>query len=67
MSIKHKIKFKNPVAKELRTPKYGSKVMKDKTMYDRKKFNKVSSSTIWVNEDEEYCKHLARFFKGEVE
>ena len=67
MSIKHKIKFKNPVAKELRTPKYGSKVMKDKKMHDRKKFNKVSPSTIWVNEDEEYCKHLARFFKGEVE
>jgi len=22
---------------------------------------------IWINEDEEYCKHLARFFKGEVE
>jgi hypothetical protein len=19
---------------------------------------------IWINEDEEYCKHLARFFKG---
>ena len=27
----------------------------------------VSPTTIWVNEDEEYCKHLARFFKGEVE
>ena len=22
---------------------------------------------IFVNEDEEYCKHLAKFFKGEVE
>jgi len=22
---------------------------------------------IWINEDEEYCKYLARFFKGEVE
>ena len=21
---------------------------------------------IWINEDEEYCKHLARFFKGEI-
>jgi len=27
----------------------------------------VSPTTIWVNEDEEYCKYLARFFKGEVE
>jgi hypothetical protein len=22
---------------------------------------------IWINEDEEYCKHLARFFKGKRE
>jgi len=21
---------------------------------------------IWINEDEEYCKYLARFFKGEI-
>ena len=27
---------KNPVAKELRTPKYRSKVVKDKKKYDRK-------------------------------
>ena len=37
MSIKHRIKIKNPIAKELRTPRYGSKVIKDKTLYDRKK------------------------------
>ena len=28
----------NPVAKELRTPKYRSKVVKDKKKYDRKKY-----------------------------
>ena len=64
MSIKHRIKIKNPIAKELRTPRYGSKVIKDKTLYDRKKIKDVP---IFVNEDEEYCKHLARFFKGEME
>ena len=25
------------------------------------------NSIPWINEDEEYCKHLAKFFKGEVE
>ena len=29
----------NPVAKELRTPKYRSKVVKNKKKYDRKKYN----------------------------
>jgi hypothetical protein len=53
--------IKNPVAKELRTPKYKSKIVKNKKKYDRKK------TPIWINEDEEYCKYLARFFKGEVE
>jgi hypothetical protein len=33
------IMTKNPVAKELRTPKYKSKVVKDKKKYDRKKYN----------------------------
>ena len=61
MAIKHKIKFKNPVAKELKTPKYKSKVVEDKTKYNRK------NKTIWINEDEEYAKHLTKFFKGEVE
>ena len=31
--------IKNPVAKELRTPKYRSKVVKNKKIYDRKKYN----------------------------
>ena len=29
--------FKNPVAKEVRTPKFKSKVVEDKTKYNRKK------------------------------
>ena len=29
--------FKNPVAKEVRTPKFKSKVIEDKTKYNRKK------------------------------
>ena len=33
--------IKNPVAKELRTPKYRSKVVKNKKIYDRKKYNAV--------------------------
>ena len=41
MSIKKKIVFKNPVAQELRTPKYKQKVVKDKKKYDRKKYNAV--------------------------
>ena len=61
MSIKHKIKFKNLVAKELKTPKYKSKEVEDKTKYNRK------NKTIWINADEEYAKHLTKFFKGEVE
>ena len=52
---------KNPVAKELRTPKYKSKVVEDKTKYNRKK------TPIWVNEDEEYCEYLMKFFKGKNE
>ena len=31
--------IKNPVAKELRTNKYRSKVVKNKKKYDRKKYN----------------------------
>ena len=51
--------IKNPVAKELRTNKYRSKVMKNKKKYDRKK------APIGVNEDEEYCKHLMRDLKNQ--
>ena len=79
MSIKHKIKFKTDRDRgtspaELRSsgPKQrpervatklgvsGESVGRDVPADDMKQ-------PIWINEDEEYCKHLARFFKGEVE
>jgi len=79
MSIKHKIKFKTDRDRgtspaELRSsgPKQrpervatklgvsGESVRRDVPADEMKQ-------PIWINEDEEYCKHLARFFKGEVE
>ena len=80
MSIKHKIKFKNedrdrgtsPAVLRSSGPKHsaerpatklgvsGESVRRDVPADDMKQ-------PIWINEDEEYCKHLARFFKGEVE
>ena len=53
MSIKHKIKFKNE--------------NRDKESVERDVPADDMKQPIWINEDEEYCKHLARFFKGEVE
>jgi|TARA_B100000519_G_scaffold37181_1_gene27040 hypothetical protein len=54
MAIKHKIVFKN-------NP--------DNKKPSEEKVPEVRSpnSIPWINEDEEYCKHLAKFFKGEVE
>ena len=80
MGIKHKIKFKNedrdrgtsPAVLRSSGPKQrpervatklgvsGESVRRDVPADDMKQ-------PIWINEDEEYCKHLARFFKGEVE
>ena len=80
MSIKHKIKFKrsdrdrgtSPAVLRSSGPKQrpervatklgvsGESVRRDVPADDMKQ-------PIWINEDEEYCKHLARFFKGEVE
>ena len=80
MSIKHKIKFKNedrdrgtsPAVLRSSGPKHsaerpatklgvsGESVRRDVPADEMKQ-------PIWINEDEEYCKHLARFFKGEVE
>ena len=80
MSIKNKIKFKNedrdrgtsPAVLRSSGPKQrpervatklgvsGESVRRDVPADDMKQ-------PIWINEDEEYCKHLARFFKGEVE
>jgi len=33
----YKMKKQNPIAKEVRTPKYKQRVVKDKTIYNRKK------------------------------
>ena len=79
MAIKHKIKFKtdrdrgtSPAVLRSSGPKQrpervatklgvsGESVRRDVPADDMKQ-------PIWINEDEEYCKHLARFFKGEVE
>tara|TARA_B100001123_G_C14877033_1_gene854403 strand:- start:266 stop:409 length:144 start_codon:yes stop_codon:yes gene_type:complete len=35
--VKKKIKRKNPIAKDLRTPKYKLQMVKNKKLYDRKK------------------------------
>ena len=42
------------------------KILKLKTLAKNKKEkDKMPSQPIFVNEDAEYCKHLAKFFKGE--
>ena len=35
--ITNVMKKQNPIAKEVRTPKYKQRIVKDKTVYDRKK------------------------------
>ena len=42
------MKKQNPIAKDLRTPKYRKRVVKDKTKYDRKN-NKRKSSIVVSN------------------
>jgi len=42
MSVKKKIKKQNPIAKDLRQPKYKQRVVKNKKIYSRKKKNKVN-------------------------
>jgi hypothetical protein len=41
--ITNVVKKENPIAKEVRTPKYKQRIVKDKTIYDRKKkkFNEI--------------------------
>ena len=42
------------------------KILRLKTLAKNKKEkNKMPSQPIFVNEDAEYCKYLAKFFKGE--
>ena len=79
MSIKHKIKFKTDRDRgtspaELRSsgPKHSAERPATKLGVSGESARRSvpaddMKQPIWINEDEEYCKHLARFFKGEVE
>ena len=42
------MKKQNPIAKELRTPKYKPRVVKDKTKYDRKTSKRKSAIDIFT-------------------
>jgi hypothetical protein len=77
MSIKHKIKFKNEdrdrgtSPAELRSsgPKHSAERPATKLGVSGESARRSvpaddMKQPIWINEDEEYCKHLARFFKG---
>ena len=77
MSIKHKIKIKNATVRGYRARGTNSAKGASLDLSDNAKASDdarsgkervpdvVSPSTIWISEDEEYCKHLAKFFKGE--
>ena len=74
MSIKRRIKFKNDRARGTRDATGAPLDLSDNAKASAEALrgkervpDVVSPTTIWVNEDEEYCKYLARFFKGEVE
>ena len=80
MAIKHKIKFKNedrdrgtsPAVLRSSGPKQRPERVATKLGVSGESVRRDVSTDemqqpIWINEDEEYCKHLARFFKGEVE
>ena len=80
MSIKHKIKFKNedrdrgtsPAVLRSSGPKHSAERPASKLGVSGESARRSvpaddMKQPIWINEDEEYCKHLARFFKGEVE
>ena len=70
MSIKHKIKFKKPIEEkkedlhEVDRPRFEEHDEKD---YEQKCGAFFKDEPVYVNEDEEYAKHLTKFFKGEVE
>ena len=79
MSIKHKIKFKidrdrgtSPAELRSSGPKHSAERPASKLGVSGESARRSvpaddMKQPIWINEDEEYCKHLARFFKGEVE
>ena len=81
MSIKHKIKFKkidrdrgtSPAELRSSGPKHSAERPASKLGVSDGESTRRGvpandmKQPVFVNEDEEYCKHLARFFKGEVE
>ena len=80
MSIKHKIKFKksdrdrgtSPAELRSSGPKQRPERVATKLGVSGESARRSvpaddMKQPIWINEDEEYCKHLAKFFKGEVE
>ena len=76
MSIKHKIKFKidrdrgtSPAELRSSGPKQRPERVATKLGVSGESARRSvpaddMKQPIWINEDEEYCKHLARFFKG---
>ena len=68
MSIKRKIKFKKPIEEkkeelhEKDRPRFEEHDEKD---YEQKCKIFFKEEPVYVNQDEEYAKHLAKFFKGE--
>jgi len=77
MSIKNKIKFKNedrdrgtsPAVLRSSGPKQRPERVATKLGVSGESARRSvpaddMKQPIWINEDEEYCKHLARFFKG---
>ena len=76
MSIKHKIKFKTDRDRGTSPAELRSSGPKQRPERVATKLGVSGESArrsvpaddmkqpIWINEDEEYCKHLARFFKG---
>ena len=80
MSIKHKIKFRSdrdrgtsPAVLRSSGPKHSAERPASKLGVSDGESTRRGvpandmKQPVFVNEDEEYCKHLARFFKGEVE
>jgi len=76
MAIKHKIKFKidrdrgtSPAVLRSSGPKHSAERPASKLGVSGESARRSvpaddMKQPIWINEDEEYCKHLARFFKG---
>ena len=58
------MKKQNPIAKELRTPKYRKRVVKDKTKYDRKTSKRKHAVNIFTGSGT-FDIYKASTFEGE--